>query len=1036
MSRKKKLAIIAGSILILYSLIGFVVVPLILEYLLPGKLSEALDRPVTIENIRLNPFSLTVEVDGVNIKDKNGADPFVSFDSLFVNIQTLSLFKPGLVAKEIRLENPDIRIVRTAETEFNFSDLISENKSEPEPESETKTETPEDGEPFRFSISNIDIADGNITFQDEVVGTTHALSAINFNLPQISNFENQRNTYSKPLLTGDVNQAKVAIDAETKPFLDTMETTVHLSFSGVSIPHYFIYVPENTVGFKINHGRIDVDVRLSFKKIPDGKNLSQNDMTVHGTLGLAGLQIIENSGNTLLKLPDLTIDVAPSRPLEKELTLASVKIQSPELSVIRNPEGVINLTTLGPKSDKTKNDKAENGKPGTPTKALVKTSPKAASEQTAPKDPFILTIEKFLLDAGTVLFSDFAAASSFPDGNPVQMSVDDLTIKLSDFTTAAEKTATYDIGAMINKQAAISADGRLGITPLQIESDFNLKDVKLAWGQPYIPDTIALVITDGKFAASGHAAVRTLENGEIRTTVTGKAAVNEFNSTGAAENEAFISWNIFSVDGIDVSVNPLKINTDRILLKDFKNRVIIFDNGESNIGKIFTASASETSSDQEAPEPDAAETQANDSDTKDPKAKDLKTKNMAETQQSSPVIPVSIGEMVGENLEFDFIDKNISPRFSTRLNLSELRVTGLTSEDFKAADLTAQGTLNNHAPIKINGKLNPLRENLYLDVTYRMKNMELSPLSPYTGKYIGRTIEKGKLVIDVDYKIEDKVVSARNHLLLDQFSLGRQVESPEALNLPVGLAVALLKDRNGRINVDLPISGRTDDPSFGIGKPLLNALKNLIVKAAASPFALVGSIVGGGEELRYIEFSAGSAQIDEQGAEKLGSIQKLMYERPELKLDIAGYADMESDRVTLADKKLARKIKALTLKKGAAKDNETIDKIALPPEEYEKLLKEVYAEKILSDPEKKQTAKSLKDPELTIEEMESLLRGQIPITDAELRLLAVKRAGQVKDYLLAGESVTADRIFLTEPEQLMPKKAEGFKPSRVELDLR
>jgi len=255
MPRKKKISITAGVILIIYSFIGFVAVPLILESVLPDKLSEALNRPVSIENIRLNPFALTAAVEGLDIKAKNTTDSFVAFDELFVNIQTMSLFKLGLVVKEARLTKPDIHIARVSETEFNFSDLI------PKKTAKKQAESPDpDAQPFQFSIFNITVIDGNIAFHDEPVQKEHTISSINFNLPHISNFEKHIEIYAEPIINSRLNRSEVSIDIETKPFHDTFETIVKLSLSGLEIPYYFAYVPENMVGFKINqrqprHGR-------------------------------------------------------------------------------------------------------------------------------------------------------------------------------------------------------------------------------------------------------------------------------------------------------------------------------------------------------------------------------------------------------------------------------------------------------------------------------------------------------------------------------------------------------------------------------------------------------------------------------------------------------------------------------------------------------------------------------------------------------------------------------------------------------------
>ena len=988
MRRSKKIAIAAGIVLILYSLIGFVIVPWILESVVPEKLSAALNRPVTINNIRVNPFSLTAAVEGLDIRDKTGDSPFVSFEELFVNIQTLSLFKLGLVATEARLVKPSVHIVRTGDTEFNFSDLIPEKKSEPKPAAQPP-EAPK--KPFQFSISNIAIVDGKISFQDDPVQKSHVLSAINFTLPIISNFEKNIDTFSKPLLKADLNQAGVSIDVETKPFNETLETIVHLTVSGIEIPYYFTYVPEKMRNFEISRGRMDIKAEVSFTKTGD-----KSQVTVSGDVGLSDLAVADRAGAPVLNLPGLQVTVAPSYPLENQLTLAQVKIESPEVFVSRTSDGAVNLTTLGPAS----------APAAEPTDSPA-TEPKP--EETTSKAPFVLVIQVFILDSGKLGVTD--QVPSGPDGPPVALSLEDLKIHVSEFSTAPETTAAYDIGLRINGTAPVALTGRLGLSPLFVESDFRIGDVKLAWGQPYVPKTIALTIADGKLAASGHADVRAAEDGKMLTTVSGKTAVTDFNSTDATQNEPFVSWQSFSLDGINVSTDPLKIHLDQVRLAGLKNQVILFADGKSNIQKIF--SSSDTPADQTPPP---------------------KTEEKAPPKGDAPAL--SIGEVALENCDFTFIDRKIQPPFKTRLNLADLKIKGLTSEDFKTADLTATGAIDDTASLKIKGALNPLKKDLFLDMAVNLSNMDLSPLSPYSGTYIGQAIAKGKLTTDIAYKIDNKTISAQNTVLLDQFTLGQKVASKDALNLPVGLAIALLKDRNGQINIDLPISGRTDDPDFKYGKPLLNALQNLIVKAATSPFDLVSSMVGGGEELRYIEFDPAYTAITPAAAEKLSAIAKLIYERPGLKLDIAGYADPEADRAAMARRMLDRKLKRLYLKKDAPQDMALIDQTVIPPEDLVNAVKQAYAEALAADPEKQKTLKTADDPSITLDEMETQLRLEMTVPDAELRLLAQERSRAIKNHLLAGGSVSPDRIFLTEPKALAPEKKDKFSAARAELNVK
>ena len=253
------------------------------------------------------------------------------------------------------------------------------------------------------------------------------------------------------------------------------------------------------------------------------------------------------------------------------------------------------------------------------------------------------------------------------------------------------------------------------------------------------------------------------------------------------------------------------------------------------------------------------------------------------------------------------------------------------------------------------------------------------------------------------------------------------MDSPDALNLPVGLAVALLTDRDGRINLDIPVSGRTDDPRFSPGKIIIQALTNILTKAATSPFALVGSLVGGGEELRYIEFAHGLASLEADAQKKLTAVEELLFQRPALNLEMTGYVDIEKDRAALAEMALDRELRIMKwAETGKKKEDDAITaaEMTFSEEEYAKYLRNLYENKILEHPDTKEIAKPLSDETLTISEM----------TDA---ILIRQRVQTVRDHILAPGRIDGKRLFALEAKTLVPgKKTDTFKDARVELGLR
>jgi hypothetical protein len=301
--------------------------------------------------------------------------------------------------------------------------------------------------------------------------------------------------------------------------------------------------------------------------------------------------------------------------------------------------------------------------------------------------------------------------------------------------------------------------------------------------------------------------------------------------------------------------------------------------------------------------------------------------------------------------------------------------------------------------------------------------------------------------LNLNYLIENKTLKAKNYVYLDQFDFGSRVDSPDATDLPVTLAVALLKDRSGKITLDLPVTGRLDDPKFSLGGVILQMVVNLLVKAATSPFALMGAILGGGEEMSQIEFDYGSAQLNDTADDKLGKLATALYDRPELKLDVSGYVDSTKDRDQLAEAHFEDMLKAQKLKRLAAQGKApgSLADVTIAPEEVETYLIAALDEaKIPLPPQPaaaKEDKKSAQDKAQEaapdrLAEMERLLKETVHVGDDDLRALARDRALAVKGYLLQTGKVEAQRLFLVDPGQLTPPPAEGLKNSRVVLGLK
>ncbi len=369
-------------------------------------------------------------------------------------------------------------------------------------------------------------------------------------------------------------------------------------------------------------------------------------------------------------------------------------------------------------------------------------------------------------------------------------------------------------------------------------------------------------------------------------------------------------------------------------------------------------------------------------------------------------------------------------------------ISKVSTGDPAPADLVLEGRLDDDAPVTIGGKLNPLGEQLYLDIAAKAAGVELTRLTPYATKYAGYPITKGKMTVDVAYKIENGQLNASNHLFLDQLTFGDKVDSPTATKLPVLLAVSLLKDRNGVIDVNLPVSGSLSDPEFSIGGVIMRVIVNLLTKAITSPFSLIASAFGGGDELGYVEFAPGSANLTDAGRRKVETLGKALNDRPGLRLEITGRIDPATDaagarRAWLDEQVAEQKVRELrqSAREQRAADDEDGEqgaKVTVSPQEYPKYLEAVYRRSSIKKPRNLiGMAKSLPTAE-----MEALLLQNAPVTDSGLRQLAERRALTVKQALEREGKVPEARLFLTAPKLDTDGIKDKGSPNRVDFTIR
>jgi hypothetical protein len=506
-----------------------------------------------------------------------------------------------------------------------------------------------------------------------------------------------------------------------------------------------------------------------------------------------------------------------------------------------------------------------------------------------------------------------------------------------------------------------------------------------------------------------------------------------------------LKWDSLRVSGIDANLNPPIVSIKEITVDNAYARVVVETNKTINLLTALHPAGTNAAKETNAPAV-------------------VKNSAAATTNETaSAVLPkISIAGIVVSNAQVNFTDRSLTPNVNLAIEQAGGTIDGISSGELQHAGVNLHALVDGVGPVEITGTINPFSGTQTNDVKISMKDVDLTPTSPYAGKFAGYRIARGKLNLDLTYDLVGRKLESKNVILLDQFTFGEKVDSPDATHLPVRLAVAILKDREGRIVLDVPVEGSIDDPQFRIGKVVTRAILNILTKVATSPFSLLGAAFGGGgEELSYEDFAPGSAGLSPASRQKLDSLVKGLYERPGLQLEISGSVDPVSDRDGLqraALEKQLRTRKWMSLGK-SGRAATTPDKIVLTPDERTHWVKKFYNE-ALSDGTitpaliaantnlaaiaaqiKSRLPKIEKGATVLIDHSnfaaqkssgvaatassqsklapladptEALLAAMIPVSDNDLEALATDRAKAVRAYIFQTGKVEAGRLFLTE----------------------
>ena len=1011
----------------LFGLLGYFWLPGYVKNKLETELSAIVYRPVSVQSIDIQPFSLELIVHGFHIKKKveseGDGNILFSVGELYVNINTASIAHLAPVISSITIKEPALYLVREGENLFNITDLVEEFSKKPDSDSSKK----EDSKTV-FSISNIVIENGHFEFIDHFKNSHQKISEINLGIPFISNFENDLKSWIEPYFNAKVNGSPLILSGKIRPFTGKREATLDLKLNDIDLMQIDEYSPV-PLGISLISGFFDSDLQLIYTQDSDQTismmlsghsslrefelenrttekpyNIKLDQLDIGLTdIDLSGKQpaqvMLEIAGaslahpentDSIINLPKFSINKIVIDPSKKNVVLDTVKLDQLVTSVRRESDGKLNLAQhFTPVLAEEKLSSEETDKKEKNEDESINEETESVSEST--EKEWQAKINNLQIINAILNFEDHTLTKVAP------MVIDPLNLNIKDIDLSGVEPLTLELLAEINENGNLETNGSLAWSPLVFDFAIDASSIDLVSLQGWAGDHLNALLTRGDLSFQGEIKA---EGDPLKVNLNGKGRLSNFNIFDKTNAADLVRWKKFDISGIKFVNEPFRVDINSVAIADFFAYVRVSPAGEINLKNIV-----------QQKEETGAE-------------KGVKTKTdtpVNAKSKSTKATPVHIGKIVLQGGNIDFNDQFIKPNY--RANLTGIAGQVGPLHPGKPGAVKINGSVDKSAPLEIKGELDPFGSEIFLDIAAKTTGIDLPTFSPYSGKYVGYVIEKGKLSVDINYFIKEGELKAENNIFLDQLTLGEKIESPDALDLPLTLAIALLKNQRGEINIDLPIQGSLNDPEFSVGGVIVQVFVNLITKAVTSPFALLGSLAGNGEELSEINFLPGYGKIEPNAEKRLQALSSALTERPALKLEIAGYADPENDPDGLKRAILDRKVKAQKLAEAAEKGESSgsLLDITVTSEEYEKYLKLAYEEEKF---EKPKNAIGL-TKNLPVPEMEQLMLTNIVAGNEKLRQLAEQRGKAVRDWMIEKGGISSDRLFISEPE--IQSEIEGKK---------
>ncbi|GGI86299.1 DUF748 domain-containing protein [Shewanella gelidii] len=1045
---------------LIYAIILGLVVPQVAKTIVPEKITQATGRASSVQDIRINPFLLQLQVDQLliakqsaqsvtnqntdkteSIAISSNTEGFIGFEQLSGQINfwhslvngAISLSDLHLKAPYVAIEAKQISHDIAGPMTFSFDDILAHVNAQQTQVTNQNEATEQEATALPHILINqlhLDAARVKIVLDKQLTGQQALFSVDDFSvtLAQFDSLsqplENQANQ-TRPLQDNRFNLSLHSNDSDeisAQGQLQLLPFAVdgNVKMSKLSLHKLWPFIAEHFEA-TLAHGVLGFETDFLVKQQAEGMVLK----THQGLIVLNHLDL-QYQQQSFIQLPEFAIESIEAHSGQKQVTIANIRSQDLLLNALLDDDGLNIAKWLQPKAIQSESVENTNTAPVQTNTDIVDTSelqhqadpsPTSQASQNNATQSWSIIIDALAINNYDVKIQEQLVTKNTELWHIAPLSFSTTAIH-SDLKTPVD----YQLALQVNQQGTITSAGSVDLASQTAKLALEIEKLQFKQFQPYVSPWVNLELVDGNL--NTQAKIERVADGSV--IVDSAIQVSQLQVKDSVKQRELLAWDQLNINHIRFEQQNNKLSVDTVHFTKPFARVVIAKDRSTNIGNLLVSNQDQSPS-KTVPAPKTAET---------PKNKSPQTINEqgASTQQPSAdtqaPLAIEIAQIKIEDGAAFFADKSLTPSFASSIEQLNGHVSRLSSSSKQAATVDLTGKIDKYAPVILQGEINPLLEKPFLDLGLQFKDVELTSVNPYSGTYAGYYIDRGQLSLTLDYKLDNNQLLGSNHLVVDQLELGKPSNSSLATSLPVSLAIALLQDSDGVIDLGLDVSGDLDSPSFSFGDIIMTAVTNVITKAVTAPFSLLASLVDTDDELDKVAFAIGRDSLDTKETKKLTELAKALNKRPKLILSIKGEVKRTDDSRALKQQQLLDQLyqevklngNEIGLPRSAsevAMDTRFAD--ALPAVFQKTLKQDPLAYKATLAQQLKDKAEKPKEPlsESTLNEqwrigLYNMSLNAQPISDDLLGELAHRRALSVKSFLVEQSQVPAARVFIIE----------------------